>query len=137
MAANRAALKSIQKLIDERDRLRIELATLTGEIAGLDRAIALMRENGDTSSEEPSRSGRGEAKIVVLDLLDAAGAEGLNALIAEDMAKARGITLNRGTAASNLSRLKKDGAVVHDGERYRLAKFARQSGFAQTPEGYH
>ena len=35
------------------------------------------------------------------------------------------MTLNRGSVASNLSRLSKDKAIVYDGDRYRLPEFAK------------
>lgn len=131
MAAIRKMPKNVQKLIHERDRLRAELATLTGKIAGIETAISLMLDDEDQASPaDGGKSGRGEAKTLLLALLEETGATGLNASIAEDMAKRRGVTLKRGTAASNLSRLKADGVVVHDKDRYRLPKFVRQPGLA-------
>ena len=62
----------------------------------------------------------------MLDLAREAKAAGLNANISVKMAAKRGVALKRGTAASNLSRLKTDGALVHDGHRYRLPEFARR-----------
>ena len=53
-------------------------------------------------------------------MLKEAGKTGLNANSAVEMAKRRGIELDRGTVSSTLSRMKRDGAVDHDGERYRL-----------------
>ncbi|HEY1796663.1 MAG TPA: hypothetical protein VGG57_11145 [Stellaceae bacterium] len=138
MAALTKMQKNVQKLIDERDRLRRELAeftsVMTGRIAGLEMAISLLQHDGD----EPlplaeGKSGRGEAKTLLLDLLREVGTQGLNAAIAEQIAIRRGIVLKRGTAASNLSRLKADNVVVHDGERYRLPEFARQSGLVVVP----
>ena len=133
MATQRKAMKrSIQKLIDERDRLRSELAaytaTITGRIAGLETAIALLQKDDgeDGTDNAPAKAARGEAKTLLLDLLREVGTTGLNAAIAEEIAKRRGILLKRETAASNLSRLKADGVVLHDGERYRLPEFARQ-----------
>jgi hypothetical protein len=55
------------------------------------------------------------------------------------MAAKRGVDLKRGTAASNLSRLKTDGALVHDGQRYRLPEFSRSKssgGFSSPPAGF-
>jgi hypothetical protein len=130
MAGLRKMQKSIQPLLEERDRLRAELAAITqrmnGEIAGLEKAISLLqRDDGDAIGDAP-KTARGGAKTLLLDLLREVGTSGLNATIAEEIAKRRGEVLKRGTAASNLSRLKADGVVVHDGDRYRLPEFARQ-----------
>jgi len=138
MAALSKMQKNVQKLIDERDRLRAELsaftATMTGRIAGLESAISLLqRDDGEPEPQDGAKSGRGEAKTLLLDLLREVGTSGLNAAIAEQIAKRRGIVLKRGTAASNLSRLKADGVVAHDGDKYRLPEFARQPGFVVVP----
>jgi hypothetical protein len=131
MAAASKMQKNIQRLIDERDKLRRELADftvgMTGRIAGLERAIALLQQDDDDpSSPDDEKAGRGEAKGLLLDLLREVGTTGLNAAMAEEIAQRRGLVLKRGTAASNLSRLKADGVVVHDGDRYRLPEFARR-----------
>ena len=133
MAATSKMQKSIQRLVDERDKLRRELADFTvamsGRIAGIERAIALLQQDDDDpSSPDGEKAGRGEAKGLLLDLLREVGTTGLNAAMAEEIAQHRGLVLKRGTAASNLSRLKADGVVVHDGDRYRLPEFARHSG---------
>lgn len=139
MATQRKAMKkNIQKLIDERDKLRFELASMTatyqGRIGGIEMAIALLQKDDDDSPDgDPTQTGRGEAKALLLDLLREVGTTGLNATTAEEIAKRRGVTLKRATAASNLSRLKKDGVVVHDGERYRLPEFARPVTLAVIP----
>ncbi len=79
MATQRKAMqRNIQKLIDERDRLRSELAaytaTLTGRIAGLETAIAfLQKDDGEDADSAPTKAGRGEAKTLLLDLLREAG----------------------------------------------------------------
>ena len=133
MAATSKMQKNIQKLIDERNRLHRELAaftaTMTGRIAGLDSAIALLQNEGDEPiTPNGGKVGRGEAKTQLLDLLREVESSGLNAAMAEEIAKSKGFVLKRSTAASNLSRLKKDGVVVHDGDRYRLPEYARQHG---------
>jgi hypothetical protein len=128
MAALRKMQKNIQPLIEERDRLRVELAAFTqrmnGEIAGLEKAISLLQhEDGDAPPTE--RVTRGSAKSLLLDLLREVGTTGLNATIAEQLATRRGGVLKRGTAASSLSRLSSDGVVIYDGDKYRLKEFAK------------
>ena len=67
-------------------------------------AIALLQHDGDEpTSPDGEKAGRGEAKTLLLDLLREAGTTGLNAAIAEQLAKHRGAILKRGTAASNLA----------------------------------
>jgi len=142
MAGPRKMQKDIQRLLVERDRLRSQLASYTermnGEIAGIERAISMLQGDGETtSSPEPTgeRAGRGKAKTLLLDLLREVGTSGLNATVAEEIAKRRSLDLKRGTAASNLSRLKADGVVVYDGDKYRLPEFARQPGLTVVPGG--
>lgn len=135
MAAQSKMQRNVQRLIEERDRLRAELATftaaMTGRIAGIESAIFLLQhEDDEPAAPERNKSSRGEAKTLLLDLLRDVGTSGLNAAIAEQIAQRRGLVLKLGTAASNLSRLKADGVIVHDGNRYRLPEFARQPGFA-------
>lgn len=52
------------------------------------------------------------------------GTRGLNAQTAVDLANQRGVTLDRASVSSLLSRLKKDDVVVFDNEVYRLKEFA-------------
>jgi hypothetical protein len=111
--------KDMKRLIEERDRLITEAAALQHKIDGLNLAISILEREDD---EQPHNrmSGRGKTKELLISLLKEAGATGLNANSAVEMAERKGIRLARGTAASTLSRLKHDGVVTHDGERYRL-----------------
>jgi hypothetical protein len=115
---------NVQRLLDERDRLMDESDALQNRIAGLELAISLLAKD-DGESPATATSGRGKAKELLLDLLKEVGTTGLNASSAVEIAARRGVTLARGTAASNLSRMKKDGVVTYDGERYRLPEFSR------------
>ena len=91
---------------------------------GIEFAISVL-ERGDQQEPEKSVPPSSSVKVLLLDLAREAGAAGLNANIAVQMAEKKGIKLLRGTAASNLSRLKTDGALVHDGKKYRLQEFTR------------
>lgn len=82
----------------------------------------------DESPVPPARAAKGSVKNTVLDLLEDAGRRGVNAATAVDLAKAKGITLERGSVSSLLSRLKTDGIVNHDGNVYRLKKFTEMPG---------
>jgi hypothetical protein len=115
------------RLIEQWGRLNDQAEAVSNKIQGLELAISII-EKGDSGAGE---TGPGKpatnVKALLLDLAREAKAEGLNANISVKMAAERGVSLKRGTAASNLSRLKTDGALIHDGKRYRLTEFARRS----------
>jgi DNA-binding transcriptional ArsR family regulator len=74
------------------------------------------------------RAPRSNVKQTILELLENVGEAGLNAATAVETAAKAGITLERGTVSSLLSRLKNEGVVVYDGSVYRLMKFKPGSG---------
>lgn len=115
-------IRKRNKMQDAIDKLIAERTRLLGEVAGIDRAITLLQ--ADTTENSPPA--RGNAKTLLIDLLREVQFNGLNATIAEEMAKKRGKILKRGTAGSNLSRMKADEVVTYDGNRYRLPEFTRQ-----------
>jgi hypothetical protein len=125
-----------RRLLNERDLLLRQRESIDNQIVGIERAIALV---GDDDSSESQRSGkprRTATKTIVLDLLRDTGTTGLNAQGAVDLANNRGITLDRASVSSLLSRLKRDGILSFDGEKYRLMEFsqlARQSTDGQKP----
>ena len=112
-----------QKWLAERDRLLRQRDAIDNQIAGLERGIALMDE--ETHDSAPVAQGRGRVKAIIFDLLKEAGTTGLNAQSAVAMASRRGISLGKDSISSLLSRLKKDGVVQYDGDRYRLNEYAR------------
>lgn len=128
--------ESVQRLIDERTRLLIEIEALKNKIAGIELAISLLQQgDSDIAPEARDTSKRGNAKTLILDLLREVGTTGLNANTAVEIAARRGVVLQRGTAASNLSRLKADEIVIYDGDKYRLPEFTRQPGLAIVAGG--
>jgi hypothetical protein len=124
----------MQKMISLYDQAE----AIKNKIAGLDTAMGLLGRgaNRETTVVETAIP-QGSVKALILDLAREAKAEGLNANIAVQMAAKHGVKLLRGTAASNLSRLKADNALVHDGNRYRLPEFVRPSsgGFSAGHSG--
>jgi hypothetical protein len=117
---------NIQKLVDERDRLLAQMTAIKNKVEGLELAMQLMEQDKSQSpTSETDTSKRGQAKGILLDLLREVGTSGLNATSAVEMAERRGVKLERGTAASNLSRMKADGVVTYDSDRYRLPEFSR------------
>ncbi len=131
------------RLIEQWGRLTEQAEAVSNKIAGLELAISIIQK-GDGGADEADAEAAKPAtnvKTLLLDLAREAKAGGLNANISVKKAAERGIALKRGTAASNLSRLKTDGALVYDGNRYRLPEFARTKLFAvgdpnqSTPQG--
>lgn len=120
--ASRKTEEMKQKLLDERDILLRQREALDNQIAGIERAIALVA--GEDRKTPLSAKHGISNKAIVLDLLKDAGTTGLNAVAAVGMANSRGITLDRNSVSSMLSRLKRDEVVVYDGDRYRLKEFA-------------
>jgi hypothetical protein len=111
----------LQKLHETLAGLEAELEALRNKISGVRLAIDVLEGNDeDDAADDSGRARRGAVKEALYDLLKEAGKTGLNAHSAVEMAKRRGLELDRGTVSSTLSRMKRDGAVDHDGERYRL-----------------
>jgi cytochrome c556 len=113
--------ESLQRLIAERNRLAAQITALQNKLEGLETAIQLI--GGDSTQVPPAStdtSKRGQAKTLIVNLLEEVGTAGLNATSAVELAARRGIKLERGTAASTLSRMKGDG-VTYDGDKYRLS----------------
>jgi hypothetical protein len=117
-------LREKQLLDEQYFRLFEQSEAIRNKIEGLDLAISII-EKGDQQEPEKAKPPLSSIKALLLDLARDAGASGLNANIAVQMAEKKGIKLLRGTAASNLSRLKADKALVHDKNRYRLPEFTR------------
>jgi hypothetical protein len=115
---------NLKLLVEERDRLLAQIEAMKHKVSGLEFAISMLdhQEDGNQGTTLDA-SKRGKAKAVLLDLLKEAGTTGLNAASAVEIAARRGIRLERGTAASNLSRMKADRVVTYDGDKYRLPQF--------------
>lgn len=91
-------------------------------------AISLM--GGDDPPAQTIKSGRkrrSNVKTLVIDLLTEAGTIGLNASTAVERANRKGITLERPSASSILSRLKAAEIADYDGDVYRLKKFVNSN----------
>jgi len=127
---------NVKMLVEERDRLLAQVEALKHKISGLELAISMLDRDDAGQSVATDTSKRGNAKALLIDLLKEAGTTGLNANSAVEIAARRGIKLERGTAASNLSRMKAEGAVSYDGEKYRLPEFARTLRVIPPPPTY-
>lgn len=108
--------------------MRSRLETIRREIEKLQAQEALLLDMMGESPKPSARAAKGSVKTAVLDLLEDVGRSGLNAASAVDLAKAKGIDLDRGSVSSLLSRLKTDEVVVYDGSVYRLKKYNEMPG---------
>jgi hypothetical protein len=106
-----AMRRELQMLRDRRD-------AIDGEIARIVEFLGWAGVN--PAYRKPPRSARGYVKKTLHALLVEVAGAGLNAAVAVQMAEQRGQVLDRGTASSLLSRWKRDGAVIHEGGKYRL-----------------
>jgi hypothetical protein len=128
----KADMERKQRLIQQRDQLLVEIEALRNKVVGLEMAIALFDGDGEAPTPTPSKK-RSAMKDTVLDLLNEVGTTGLNGLIAVEIAERRGIHLDRQSVSSLLSRLKADGAVVYEGQRYKLKQFAGPPKSSELP----
>lgn len=109
---------NVDRLIEIRSTLVTQLELLKAKIEGIDIALSIVKK-GDAELE-PQRTPRGGVKAALLDLLREVGDQGLNGNTAVELASRKGIQLDRNSVSSILSRLKADGAIEYDGQRYRL-----------------
>lgn len=103
--------------------LNERLDLILREIDKLKAQEALIRDMMREASGEPKvklRAPRSNVKQTILELLQKAGANGLNAASAVETAAKAGMNLERGTVSSLLSRLKNEDVVGYDGSVYRL-----------------
>ncbi|HEV7458268.1 MAG TPA: hypothetical protein VGN96_15970 [Roseococcus sp.] len=122
----------MSKVVAEQLRMEIaklesEITALVGQKDGLLRALALV-EGEPVAAVPPAtaisgdtRKAKAPIKDTVLTLLMEHAASGLNAATLVSVAGARGISLDRASVSSLLSRLKKDGVLTYDGDVYKPA----------------
>lgn len=116
-----ARMTNQMKMLEERlEQVRRDIEKLRAQETLL---VDMMREASGEPKIKP-RAPRSNVKQAVLDLLDQVGTKGLNAATAVELAGQSGMSLERGTVSSLLSRLKSEGALVYDGRVYRLKGYA-------------
>lgn len=111
--------------------LHERLQSILREMEKLKAQEDLIRDMIREANGEPKvklRAPRSNVKQAILDLLEKAGEIGLNAATAVETAAKAGMTLERGTVSSLLSRLKNEGVVAYDGSVYRLMKYKPEAG---------
>lgn len=108
--AIKALAKKVAEIESDVDNKRSELQELESELKGLRLACAILNTG-------KKRSG---LKQKLLNLLDEAGAEGLNSPIAVEMAAKKGDEILVQSVSSLLSKFAKWGVVAHVNGRYIL-----------------
>jgi hypothetical protein len=120
----KALLQEKERLETTMFRLFEQSEAIRNKIAGIDLAISIF-ERGDQAPAAGDQVSATNLKVLLTELAREAGTTGINSNTAVELASKRGVKLLRGSAASNLSRLKQDNVLVHDGKVYRLPEFVR------------
>jgi len=115
----------LRRLMHQRDQLLNEIEALRNQVAGLDMAIGLVGET-PAHQEAPLHERKIHVSETIVALLREAGETGLKARATIELAADRGINLNRGSVYSLLSRMTRNGIVVHEDTFYKLSEFARR-----------
>lgn len=115
--------KKMKPLDDEIQRIDTAIARLQIEREAIIRARALlMGEPLLAPASQRKRSSN--IKPLILDLMARAGTAGATGAVIADLVREQVPTVAKDTPGSVLSRLKADGALVYDGERYYDKRFA-------------
>jgi hypothetical protein len=113
----RIRVEQSQSLLKERAKLMAEFEALKNKISGLDLAIRLIADQADRR-DGPNR--RETVTTTIRSLLSEAGTHGLNAKSLAELAEVRGLSINRNSLSSLLSRMKRNGELVYRQRRYVL-----------------
>lgn len=116
----------LQKLVQRRAELLTEMEALRNKISGLDIAVALLNSGWVTPDGDEAYAGKVNTTETIMGLLQKSGGTGLNAQTAVALAAGEGLSLNKGSVSSLLSRLKRDGIVIYENARYKLKEYARR-----------
>lgn len=126
MATRKVEMQQRKLIEQQRDRLLGEIEALKNKVVGLEMALSLLGGEEQTDTTKPER-GRMGLKQTLTELLREAGTSGLNAITAVEIAERRGMHLDRQSVSSTLSRMKADGLLEYNGDRYRLVQFSNLS----------
>jgi len=113
--------KKMQPLDDEIARLDAEITRLQGERIGLLRAKALL--TGD-ASPAPVKKRSMNVKPLVLDIMRDVGTTGATSAEVAGLVREKIPDVSKDTVASILSRLKFDGALIYENDRYIEKRFS-------------
>lgn len=117
-------MKSLQ---EEVARIDAEIERLRARREAFVDALAIVSGGTGASPTAPAPSKRkrsANVKPVVLDIMWNAGSGGATSAEVTDLVKEKVPSVAKDTVGSVLSRLKADGALVHDGEKYYDKRFA-------------
>jgi hypothetical protein len=116
--------ENMQRLTELRDRLKADIdrheaaiEALRNQLIGIDQAIKTL--GGEAVGTGSSR--RTNVKKTVMQIIHDVGRQGVTAVEVVARAQAIGKTLDRASVSSLLSRLKREGTLVFNGERYSEA----------------
>ena len=109
--------KKMQPLDAEIARLDAEIARLQGERAGLMRAKELLTGEPASSKAEPRKRATSVTPLV-LDIMSEVGAAGATTAEVDARVRETVPAVAKDTVGSILSRLKSEGALVYEGDRY-------------------
>lgn len=121
---------NLRLLEDRRNQLRADLGAVKARLDEVESLIRAMGGEGASepsiapSAAEPARTRRGDLNNLVLSLCEQAAEAGLSSAECVERASRAGTALKPASVSSLLSRLKADGVLMYDGERYRLKRFA-------------
>lgn len=124
MASAKDQMKTIEV---ELEQVRADLQRLQVQEEVLVRLLRKM--SGDVSTPAVTRKRAASVKPLVLDIMREAGAKGATSATVDEIVRAKIPTVAKDTVGSILSRLKGDGALVFDGERYFDKQFAPKPPF--------
>ncbi len=124
----------VERLTRERERLRTEIEALKNQLAGLDRAIELIKQESDSATLHTGRK-RPSVKSMTLMVINECGKDGVTAHEIVEMARAKGHDLERASVSSLLSRLKREGTLVFYDSRYYPTEQAPQQKLETTEGG--
>lgn len=116
----------IRDFEEELATLKQKQALLETEIQTIERMIRKAKGESEPTEVEV-RQRRPNVKGIVLALIQERASLGITPTIAVDIAAQRGVTLEKATVSSLLSRLKNDGIVNYDGSVYREVRSAKAS----------
>lgn len=124
MAGGKPVKELDQAISEKKEQLKILQAELNA-LESLKRRISGFSGFSEVTIKKNSRR-TSNLKGIVLDMLKEVGIRGLNAGTAVELARQRGLSLERASVSSLLSRLKGDGIVKHEGDVYILKEMLHE-----------
>jgi hypothetical protein len=116
--------KKMKPIDEEIARIDEQIARLQGRREGLVQAKALIQGQPASGPTVEPRKRSPNIKPLILDIMASAGPEGATSAHVSARVKEAVPSVAKDTVGSTLSRLKADGALAFDGERYYEARFS-------------